>query len=108
MFNERGAIDNILKSYYTSLAQANPGTALILSSKSGETSLESTGLRQGVFSHFLLRGLKGEADKDYNSIVTVQELYEYIAGNVKSYTAQQQSPVIEGNYDRNMTVSVIR
>ncbi len=108
MFNEKGTIDNTLKSYYSSLANAAPGTALILSSKSGETSLESSGLRQGVFSHFLLRGLKGEADTDYNNIVNVQELYEYISKNVKVYTAQQQSPVIQGDYDRDMTVSVIR
>jgi len=108
MFNQKGAIDNTLRNYYTSLAKAAPGTALILSSKSGETSLESSGLRQGVFSHFLLRGLKGEADVDYNSIVNVQELYNYISKNVKTYTVQQQSPVIEGDYDRNMTVSVLR
>ncbi|MFT5765001.1 MAG: hypothetical protein ACI8X3_002437, partial [Saprospiraceae bacterium] len=108
MFSEKGAIDNVLRSYYTSLAKAAPGTALILSSKSGETSLESSGLRQGVFSHFLLRGLKGEADTDYNNIVNVKELYEYISKNVKVYTAQQQSPVIEGDYDSNMTVSVLR
>ncbi len=108
MFNAKGMIDNTLKNYYNSLAQAAPGTALILSSKSGETSLESTGLRQGVFSHFLLRGLKGEADRDYDSIVTVQELYQFIAGNVMDYTANQQSPVIQGDYDRNMTVSVLR
>ncbi len=108
MFNEKGAIDNILKNYYTSLAKAAPGTALILSSKSGETSLESSGLRQGVFSHFLLRGLKGEADSNYNNIVNVRELYDYISKNVKMYTAQQQSPVIEGDFDNNMTVSVLR
>jgi hypothetical protein len=108
MFSEKGAIDNILRDYYTSLAKAAPGTALILSSKSGETSLESSGLRQGVFSHFLLRGLKGEADVDYNNIVNVQELYNFISKNVKVYTSQQQSPVIEGDYDSNMTVSVLR
>lgn len=108
MFNTKGKIDNTLRSYYSSLAKAAPGTALILSSKSGETSLESSGLRQGVFSHFLLRGLKGEADVDYNNIVNVKELYEYISKNVKSYTVQQQSPVIEGDYDQNMTVSVLR
>ncbi len=108
MFNSKGSIDTALKDYYTSLAKAAPGTALILSSKSGETSLESSGLRQGVFSHFLLRGLKGEADVDYNNIVNVQELYNYIFKNVKTYTVQKQSPVIEGDYDHNMTVSVLR
>jgi hypothetical protein len=103
-----GEVRNVLADYYKTLAQAQPGTALIMSSKSDETSLESSGLRQGVFSHFLIRGLKGEADKDGNKIVSVQELFHFIDDNVRSYTANRQSPVIKGDYDENMTVSVIR
>jgi hypothetical protein len=103
-----GEVKGILENYYNNLARAEPGTALIMSSKSEETSLESSGLRQGVFSHFLIRGLKGEADADKNRIVTVQELYEYITENVKKYTGNRQSPVIKGTYDPSMTVAVIR
>lgn len=103
-----GTMQTLLQSYYETLAQAQPGTALIMSSKSDETSLESNRLRQGVFSHFLIRGLKGEADKNGNKIVTVQELYEYISENVKVYTNHRQSPVMQGDYDRNMTISVVR
>jgi uncharacterized caspase-like protein len=99
---------NALAFYYESLAQAQSGTALIMSSKSEETSLESSGLRQGVFSHFLIRGLKGEADTDENNIVTVKELYDYINKNVQDYTGRRQSPVIQGDYDPTMTVSVKR
>lgn len=101
-------VGNVLSNYYTTLAQADPGTALILSSKSEETSLESSGLRQGVFSHFLIRGLKGEADEDENKVVTVAELYEFINSNVREYTGNRQSPEIKGDYDGKMTVSVIR
>lgn len=103
-----GETRNILEDYYKSLAQANPGTALIMSSKSDETSLESSGLRQGVFSHFLIRGLKGEADLDNNKVVTVQELFDFVDGNVRAYTVNRQSPVIKGDYDGKMTVSVVR
>ncbi len=99
---------NALTSYYESLAQAQSGTALIMSSKSEETSLESSGLRQGVFSHFLIRGLKGEADTDENNIVNVKELYDYINKNVQDYTGRRQSPVIQGDYDPTMTVAVKR
>ncbi len=84
------------------------GTALIMSSKADETSLESAGLRQGVFSHFLIRGLKGEADKDKNKTVTVEELYEFVAQNVRDYTGNRQSPVIKGTYDPVMPVSAVR
>lgn len=103
-----GEVKGILENYYNTLAQADPGTALIMSSKSEETSLESSGLRQGVFSHFLIRGLKGEADGDKNRVVSVQELFDYITENVKKYTGNRQSPVIKGDYDPGMTVSVIR
>jgi hypothetical protein len=103
-----GANANLLATYYTSLSQAKAGMALIMSSKSEENSLESNNLRQGVFSHFLIRGLKGEADEDGNKIVTVQELQQYISTNVKTYTSKRQSPVIQGDFDPSMTISVLR
>lgn len=103
-----GTVENALANYYKSLAQADPGTALIMSSKSNETSLESSGLRQGVFSHFLIRGLKGEADESQDNVVSVQELYNFINENVRSYTGMRQSPVIKGDYDPKMTVAVKR
>lgn len=101
-------VGNVLENYYKTLSQAEAGTALIMSSKSEETSLESSGLRQGVFSHFLIRGLKGEADTNKDKIVSVTELYRFIEKNVKAYTGNRQSPVIKGDYDSRMTVSVIR
>ncbi len=99
---------SILTSYYENLAQAKAGTALIMSSKSEETSLESSGLRQGVFTHFLIRGLKGEADNDGNRIVSVEELFNYVYENVRTYTGYRQSPVIMGDYDQKMPVGVKR
>ncbi|MBX2929822.1 MAG: caspase family protein [Saprospiraceae bacterium] len=96
----------LIATYYDQLAKAEGGTALFLSSKSEETSLESSGLRQGVFSHFLIRGLKGEADADGDKLVTIQELYEYVHSNVRTYTGYQQSPVITGDYDRKMVIAV--
>ena len=97
-----------LLSFYQNLAQADPGTALIMSSKSDETSLEARGLRHGVFSHFLIRGLKGEADANENKIVTVNELFNFVYRNVREYTGNLQSPVLRGNYDPDMPVGVVR
>lgn len=97
---------SILTTYYEKLAQASAGTALIMSSKSEETSLESSGLRQGVFTHFLIRGLKGEADSDNDEIVSVDELYSFVFENVRNYTGYRQSPVIMGDYDKKMPVGI--
>jgi hypothetical protein len=103
-----GEAENTLTTYYEQLAKSISGTALLMSSKSDETSLESSGLRQGVFSHFLIRGLKGEADKDKSGLITIGELYEFVLENVKTYTGNRQSPVIKGTYDPNMPVGVVR
>lgn len=103
-----GGTEPALNQYYQTLSKAVSGTALIMSSKADETSLESSGLRQGVFSHFLIRGLKGEADKNKDKIVSVEEIYNYIYENVRAYTGNRQSPVIKGSYDPAMPVAVMR
>ncbi len=79
-----------------------------MSSKSNETSLESSGLRQGVFSHFLIRGLKGEADRDGDRVVTMRELYQYVRERTSEYTGGLQSPLLQGDFDPMMPISVVR
>lgn len=103
-----GEGETTLNQYYQVLSRAVSGTALIMSSKAEETSLESSGLRQGVFSHFLIRGLKGEADKNSDKVVTIQELFDFVFGNVRDYTGNRQSPVLKGTYDPMMPVAVLR
>ena len=80
----------------------------MLSSKKDEYSLEDQGLRQGVFSHYLMRGLKGEANLNHDKIIDITELYNYVQGKVKKYTNGLQSPNISGNYDPKMPVSFAR
>ena len=82
--------------------------AMILSCKDREVSLEDSGLRQGIFSHYLMKGLKGIADKNNNKVVSIIELFEYIKGQVSLYTGNIQNPVLEGNYNPNMPVAWIR
>lgn len=101
-------VANVLETYYDAWNSSKGGTALMMSSKSEETSLEFQGFRQGVFSYFLIKGLKGEADNDSDKIVTIKELYDYVNFNVRDYTGYSQNPVINGSFDRNMPVSVVR
>jgi hypothetical protein len=109
LFSERsGAEEEEWLKVYQDLYQTSTGTAIIMSSKSEETSLESSGLRQGVFSHFMIRGLKGEADSDGDGQVSIQELYDFIYVQVRAYTGMRQSPVIKGDYEPNMPVAIVR
>ena len=77
-----------------------------MSSKADELSLEDHGLRQGVFTYYILRGMKGAADTNNDYIVT--ELHKYVYAKVREYTAGVQTPVLTGNYDIDMPVSLRR
>ncbi len=102
------AAQELTKRYYEAFEHSNGGTAILLSSQGDEVSLEDQGLRQGVYTHFLIRGLKGEADTDHDKIVEIEELYEYMEKNVHDYTAGIQTPVIKGKFDKDMPVGVLR
>jgi hypothetical protein len=94
--------------FYEELEKSSGGSAFFMSSKSKEFSLEDGGLRQGIFSHFLIKGLKGEADINKDATITIKELYDYVSNNVKTYTAGAQTPLIAGDYDDNMPVGFVR
>ena len=100
--------NQLTQDLYNRLAEAAPGTALIMSSKSNETSLEAKGLRQGVFSHYLIRGLKGEADQNQDRYIDISELFQFVSRNVQNYTGSKQSPIIDGKFDPQMAVSIRR
>jgi hypothetical protein len=97
-----------LANYFDRFNKVKGGTAVLTSSKSEEVSMEFSGLRQGVFSHFLIRGLKGEADADHNRVITISELYNFVFKGVREYTFNDQTPTLSGDYDRNMPIGNIR
>lgn len=104
----RTGLTKSLDLFYKKLNQSSGGTAFLVSSKPEEYSLESQGLRQGVFSHYLIEGLKGDADADLNQIVTIEELFNYVHHNVQDYTKNVQTPVLAGHFDKSMPVALIR
>ncbi|MEZ4908374.1 MAG: caspase family protein [Saprospiraceae bacterium] len=105
---QRSPFSSMLEEYYLDFEKSHGGTALIMSSKEDENSMEYAGMRQGIFSHFLLLGLEGEADFDKNKIVNISELFDYVSTNVRKYTNNAQNPVISGDYDPEMPLSIVR
>lgn len=78
------------------------GRAIVTASRPSEVSLELDELRHGVFTYFLLEGLKGAADLNRDGIVTLQELYEYVEQRVaqKSRAAGgNQHPIMKGELE---------
>lgn len=104
----RAPVHIALQEYYDALNASSGGTALLLSSKGEEYSLEDRGLRSGIFSHFLIRGLKGEANTNTDNLITIRELFNFVHQRTRQYTGNVQTPTLTGTFDDNMPVSVIR
>lgn len=99
-----GSIGN--EDSYSSSTAASQGLkdsrlAVILSSKSSQTSLENSSLKQGLFSFYLIKGMRGAADLNKDKYVTAGELFLYTRTRVNAQSNGKQVPVIYGkNIDR--------
>ena len=77
-------------------ARNSSGRAIISSAKDGQLSWELPDGKNSVFTHNLLEGLKGKADKDHDGVVTLNEAYEYAYNRTKDDTGGRQHPQFEG------------
>lgn len=85
------------------------GIAAFFSCKANEEAIEDPDLKQGVFTHFLIKGLQGKADqpldgKPADGVITLAEITTYVSNNTFSYVAEKyagrkQSPDIKGEFD---------
>lgn len=90
-------------------------SAIFYSTGSGYYSHEHNDFSNGVYTHFLLQGMKGEADADNNGIVTISELEQYVQAAVNDWgikNNKQQKPftkVVKEKYgDIGLTKSPIK
>ncbi len=81
---------------------------VMVSSQSYQSSVEDSNLKQGAFSFFLLKGLKGGADTNSDKTVTIEELHKYVYFHVKKYTFGKQVPHTFGHFDLDMPVAVLK
>ena len=63
------------------------------------------------FTYYLIKGLKGEADKyqkqatGYNDgLVTVGEMVTYLNDKIPAATKYNQKPTVQGNYDERISI----
>lgn len=62
--------------------ETNSNFRVLTSSSGSETSLGYDPAQVGLFTYFLCLGLQGEADKNMDKKLTVEELMNYVKGNV--------------------------
>jgi hypothetical protein len=68
--------------------------AIMTASDVGESSKENLqwGGGHGVFTYYLLEGLKGAADANHDHQITVGELFDYVSRQVSKQTDGSQHP----------------
>ncbi len=49
-----------------------------------------SGTSDSLFTHFLIKGLEGEADSNGDGVISVDELYDYASGRIRDLTPNQQ------------------
>jgi tetratricopeptide (TPR) repeat protein len=103
----------VINAYLQQVSKAKGGVALLTSAEASESAQEDEqwGGGHGVFTHFILQGIRGDADgygqQAKDGKVTVGELFEYVRENVKRTTNHQQHPVIGTNpFDRNLPMAI--
>ena len=84
------------------------GTVIITASGANEVSMENDEFKHGIFTYFLLEGLKGKADIDRDGLITVDELYRYVSDNVARASGQEQHPVKKGMVEGRFVFGVVR
>lgn len=86
------------------------GRVILSASRANEVSLEDVryGGGHGVFTHFLLQGLKGAADYDNDGVIDVDEIHQYLSKEVPKATDQGQTPVKKGEVEGRLIVGKVK
>ena len=83
------------------------GRVIITASGANEVSSENDDLKHGVFTYYLLEGLRGKADVNKDGIITVDEVYNYVSIHVPKATGQTQHPVKKGSVEGQLVMGIV-
>jgi len=88
------------------LTKVGDGVCVISASDSEQFSQEGQqwGGGHGVFTYFLLKGLKGSADYNKDNNISLGELIPYLSEQVRRETKSAQSPTVSGKFDPALTI----
>jgi uncharacterized caspase-like protein len=93
-----GSVDEIFLERLT----RSKGRAIVTASRPAEVSIELPELGHGIFTYYLVQGLKGAGDLNRDGIVSLQELYEYLEQQVSAKSRAvggNQHPVMKGEME---------
>ncbi len=98
----------VVSENFLSRLSKGKGRIVLSASKASEVSEEREELGHGVFTYYLLEGLRGKADADKDGIITVDEAYGYVSKRVPEVTGQNQHPVKKGEVEGQLVLGHVR
>lgn len=100
--------NNLTTRYLQDLLYQGFGRAIITSSDVNEKSREDSkwGNGHGVFTYYLLEGLRGNADINEDHYITVGELFRYVRDKVHDDTDRLQNPQMLVGDNENLPIAV--
>ena len=106
----RDLTNNLSNLYLEKMLYQEEGRAIITSSDVNERSHESKkwGNGHGVFTYYVLEGLKGGADSNQDYFVSVGELFRYVRQKVRLDTNFLQNPRMLTGTNENLSLAVVR
>ena len=88
------------QSFFDEIFSEAEGFAKLTSCKMEQVSYEYPEKKHGVFSYYLLEGLRGAADKDNDCIITVPDAYNYVCKKLREWSISkglEQTPTFYYN-----------
>ena len=88
--------------------QESEGTRILYSTAPGSVSYEDENLRHGVFSYFLMEGLRGKAANLRDGLITFDDLEAYVGHELRSYgieTGRIQKPYQLGEHNGDFFIA---
>jgi hypothetical protein len=104
----RAESGKMTEGFFRSLFPPPKGFAVISSCKQQEFSHEWEEKGHGVFSFYLLDGLKGNADENHDGFVDLSELHHYLTPLVQAWAfhnGKVQTPAFEANFAGLLTLT---
>ncbi len=109
----KGISDAILPDFKSGLDEnlyarlsTGAGRVIIASSRSDELSWILPGMENSLFTHYLLKALRGEAPtRSDDGVIRVFDIYDYVSENVITHE-ERQHPVFKGELERNFPVAL--
>jgi tetratricopeptide (TPR) repeat protein/uncharacterized caspase-like protein len=106
----RGVEEKVLVNrFLDEVGKTGQGVFRLLASRPDELSYEDKrwGGGHGVFTNFLLEGLRGRADRDADGVVRAGELLDYLSEVVPNETNALQHPRAAGDIETRLPLAVV-